>query len=639
MVKRWPLIALALSSLLLGGCASLLEAPGQVTVTVESVQASAPPGGELSATVRIAPANFTGSAVLTLEGPAGFTLLEPTTPVSVNGPTTARVRVRVEPSTPAGNYTLNFRLQPQGLPPVPLTWNVWVTGQDEGGTALQPVRVQGPGEEVRLVQGQRGQFSLSVFNPNRVEVAVEAYVAETSGAATVTPGFQTQSLMGGERRDLAFSLSANAPTEGQVVLEVRTLAESRIVARENVRVRYRVEAAGVGFQASPALGGISEEPYPNPRTTVSYEARNFEGLMVLEALTPGWEISPNVITVRQGGGQFQLSLLPPANIAPGNYSVGVKAFRDGYETRFEIPVEMRSFTLRLDENRVTAAPEATLRGSVTPEGSLTGNVTFSLEGPNASLFALAPSSVAPGPFSLQIIPTRSAAPGIYNLTLRANLGGIVKRASFQIEVQGQGYSASLLPASLDGYTGQTVQTMLRIQTVGGFSGQLTLAVKDALTNTFIPWLSVNPATVQVSGPAEIPVTLAIGQGAPLGTKNLKLLLFGNQNAEVDFVLNVRQPTFHITLNQTSFTVPQGGSATATLSVSTEGGFTGQINLSLTGPGSNQFTLAPSAVNTDAATWGLVITASPSAAAGTYSLVLNAASGSVQRQIPITITVP
>lgn len=215
----------------------------------------------------------------------------------------------------------------------------------------------------------------------------------------------------------------------------------------------------------------------------------------------------------------------------------------------------------------------------------------------------------------------------------------MKRARFQVRVEGQGYSAQLIPASLDGYVGQGASALLRIQVQGGFSGRLTLAVRDGLTGAFVPWLSTNPATIEVRGNGEIPITFNIAQGAPLGSHSLKLALLGSQNQEVDFNLTVRQPTFQVQLSATSFSISPGGHSTATLTVTTEGGFSGQINLSLSGNGSGQFTLAPDVVNTSTSSWGLTLTASPSAAPGTYTLILNATSGGIVRQIPISITVP
>lgn len=643
-MKKWSLLLLALGSSLLAGCASLLEAPGQVVATVESVQASAPPGGELSAQIQVSPTNFTGNAILTLTGPAGFALLEPTTPVAVNGPTTVNVRVRVEANTQPGAYTLNFRLQPQGLDPIPLTWNVQVTQTQGGGggnSQVQPVQVQGPQDEVRLIQGQSASLSLSVFNPNSTGVEVEAYLREATGDLRVTPTVIMDSLTQGQRKDLTFNLTANTPTSGELVFEVHTLSGAYIVGQQTVQVRYRVEASGVNFQARQASGGISEEPSPPPQSTVTYKAQNFRGLLALEALTPGWSVTPNVITVQEGTGQFTLTLVAPQNVTPGIHTVTVRAYRENYETRFEVPVEMRSFALTLDSTDLTASPEATLHGSAVLQGTFNpgSNVAYGLEGQNAALFAVTPTSVPPGPFTLRLIPTRDTAPGTYEVTLRASLEGIVKRARFQVQVQNQSYTAQLLPASLDGYMGQSVQALLRIRTQSGFNGQLTLAVKDALTNNFVPWISTTPATVQVSGDAEIPIAFNIAQGAPAGTYNLKLALFGSQNQEVNFTITVRQPTFHVTLSQTSFSIAAGGSATATLTLTTEGGFSGQVNLSLTGTGADSFTLAPAAIDTSATTWGLVLTASSGAASGTYNLVLNAASGSIVRQIPITITVP
>ncbi len=106
---------------------------------------------------------------------------------------------------------------------------------------------------------------------------------------------------------------------------------------------------------------------------------------------------------------------------------------------------------------------------------------------------------------------------------------------------------------------------------------------------------------------------------------------------VPLSLTVRIPTFHVSLSPTSFTLRPGESAPAVLALTTEGGFTGTISLSLTG--ASGFSLFPSTVDTSAPSWGLLLRNDSATAPGAYNLTLVATSGSVTRTVPITVTVP
>ncbi|MEA2173695.1 MAG: hypothetical protein QOD00_1287 [Blastocatellia bacterium] len=102
------------------------------------------------------------------------------------------------------------------------------------------------------------------------------------------------------------------------------------------------------------------------------------------------------------------------------------------------------------------------------------------------------------------------------------------------------------------------------------------------------------------------------------------------------------PDFSLTATPASQFVTQGNSVTYNLTLSPSGGFTGQINLSVSGlPTGASASFNPSSVTLDDASSKpatLTVTTSGSTPVGTYQLNINAASGSLQHSFPVSLKV-
>ncbi|MEM4317879.1 MAG: LamG-like jellyroll fold domain-containing protein, partial [Candidatus Nitrosocaldaceae archaeon] len=99
------------------------------------------------------------------------------------------------------------------------------------------------------------------------------------------------------------------------------------------------------------------------------------------------------------------------------------------------------------------------------------------------------------------------------------------------------------------------------------------------------------------------------------------------------------PDFTISVNPASATVSQGQSANTTLTVNTINNFTGTLTLSLVNPPTG-VTLSPTSVNVTQNNQQvpLTISTSSSTPTGSYSLVVQAVSGSITRQTTFALTV-
>lgn len=96
-----------------------------------------------------------------------------------------------------------------------------------------------------------------------------------------------------------------------------------------------------------------------------------------------------------------------------------------------------------------------------------------------------------------------------------------------------------------------------------------------------------------------------------------------------------RPSFKLSVTPSSQTVTAGSSVTYTVSVSPLRGFTGTVDLSVSGVGLTS-TLSPSSISSGAGCSVLQVATSPYAYAGTYGLTITATSGSLSRSASVTL---
>src|SRR5439155_653458 len=108
---------------------------------------------------------------------------------------------------------------------------------------------------------------------------------------------------------------------------------------------------------------------------------------------------------------------------------------------------------------------------------------------------------------------------------------------------------------------------------------------------------------------------------------------------------VQPPGFSMAPNPSSLTILQGSSSASTISLSSEHGFTGTINLgasvSPTGPTASMMPTSVSVSPGSPATSTVIVSTSASTPGGTYTVTVNGASGSTTNTttVLVTITVP
>ena len=205
------------------------------------------------------------------------------------------------------------------------------------------------------------------------------------------------------------------------------------------------------------------------------------------------------------------------------------------------------------------------------------------------------------------------------------------------------FTIALSPTSLTVQQGASGSTTLTLTPQGGFTGTVSLALVDGSGNP-VSGITLSPASVTVSGTSPVTqnLTLAVGSSVTPGTYALQVRgAAGSITQRASLSLTVTPPpSFTLSLNPTSLTAPQEGSAVTALIVTPQNGFQGTISLSLANAPQG-ISLAPTSVQVSGNNpMGQTLTLSVASyvPAGTYNFQVVGTSGSITKQVGLTLTV-
>lgn len=152
-----------------------------------------------------------------------------------------------------------------------------------------------------------------------------------------------------------------------------------------------------------------------------------------------------------------------------------------------------------------------------------------------------------------------------------------------------GFSISLFPSAITIPQGESRQITVAIASKNGFSGEIILALANVPEG-----IAITPSRIRVSseGLQQIPVTLVVlhsvntgvyaarvearsSSGVASDARDIQITVVPGQGSQPE-------PNFSISLSPKSLSLAPGQSGSVTLSVSTSGGLSGTLSLSLTG---------------------------------------------------------
>jgi subtilase family serine protease len=621
-------------SLTISGTDGVLTHTATVTLVVSDFTISASPssqsanqGTTANYTVSLTPLNgFSNTVSFSISGlPAGATATF--TPVSLAGSGTSTLAITTTASTPTGSY--------------PLT----VTGTDGILTHTTPVTMvvtvpdfslsATPASQA-IVSGDSTSYTATIAPLNGYTGTVTFSVSGLPAGATAT--FTPASVTDSGSSTLAISTTAGTTPAGNYVLTI-TASDGTLThtAAVNLSVSDFSVAATPSSQTI-VVGGSATY-------TVTTTALNgFAGTLNLSVTgLPPFATGTFTPTSLPGSGSSTLTIATTSNTPAAVYSLTVTA-SDG-TTSHSVPV-----TLEVDPKgnfslSISPASQSVDQGSnigygvtVSSSGGFTAVVSMTVSGlPAGATATLSPSSVqGSGLVSLSIITSADTPGGSYTLTVTGTSGPLVRTTTATLVVLARDFSLSASPTSQPVQVGQSVTYAVTLTPANGYSGTVNFSVSGlpaGVTATFAP------ASLITSGTT----TLSVTADASTVPGTYPLVITGTDGARTHSVtvdLEVTtQPTPDFSISApAAITVKRNSQGSETVTITGLNGFTGTVNLSLSGvPPLVSPTFNPTSV-TGSGTSTLTFVVDHRAQQGIYPLTVTGTSGALVHSIPVTLTV-
>jgi hypothetical protein len=265
---------------------------------------------------------------------------------------------------------------------------------------------------------------------------------------------------------------------------------------------------------------------------------------------------------------------------------------------------------------------------VTPQYGFSGNVNLAVTSglPSGVTASFSPNP-ATGTSMLTLTASSTATLGQYTLTITGTSGLLTATTTVALGVYVPSFTLSDYSSVILGQ-GSSTTSYVYVNPQNGFSGNVNLAVSglpSGVTASFSP----NPTTGYSM------LTLTASSTARLGQYTATITgTSGSLSATTTLSLGVYAPNF--TLSASSLNIGQGSSGTSWVYVSPQYGFTGSVNLAVSGlPSGVTASFSP---NPATGSSTLTLTASSTASRGQYTATITGTSGSLSATTTVVLGV-
>jgi len=265
---------------------------------------------------------------------------------------------------------------------------------------------------------------------------------------------------------------------------------------------------------------------------------------------------------------------------------------------------------------------------VSPAYGFNGNVNLTVSGlPNGVTGSFSPNPTT-NTSTLTLLASSTAGIGASTLTITGTSGNLSATTTLTLGVYAPTFTLSG-PGTIDIGQGTSVTGYVGVNPEYGFTGNVTLSVSGLPSGVSALW-NPNPTT------GTSILTLTAASSATPGTKTLTITgTSGNLSVTTTVAFNVHAQGFTLTSPGT-VNVGQGTSATTSVFVTPQYGFTGSVNLSVSGlPSGVTASFAP---NPTTGYSTLTLSAAASTALGTNTVTITGTSGNVTATTTLTVAV-
>ena len=415
-------------------------------------------------------------------------------------------------------------------------------------------------------------------------------------------------------------------------------------------------AASPYFLSIPQGGSgnstISLTSIDNLKGTVNLFAK-FSGPITVSPNNTTVTLSPNSTSTTT----FKFST--GVNVAPGYYYADIAASigsitHDVYVSiqvtgpDFSIFSTPGSLTLQRGASGVSTVFLNSLDGF---NGTVSMNVTsYGLIAiPSNTTQNLTPGGTASITITIQAPET--TPPGSYYVLVQAVSGTIRHSTQIFVQVIGPDFSIQANPVQLFIHPGESAQSTILLTSLNGFSGNITLTASYFVFGTNFTLSPINvtltPAIVTLSPGATSSATLDVSSTLDATGQNVIIYISAvgsNETRSTSVYVSIIAPTFNLSSDPSFLIIPQGGSATATLTATSINNFSGNVSLSVGSPFSITGSLTPQNITLLAggsATSTLNLTVPSTTTPGFYTVIVTGRTGTLTRfaYVEVQVTGP
>jgi len=415
-------------------------------------------------------------------------------------------------------------------------------------------------------------------------------------------------------------------------------------------------AASPYFLSIPQGGSgnstISLTSIDNLKGTVNLFAK-FSGPITVSPNNTTVTLSPNSTSTTT----FKFST--GVNVAPGYYYADIAASigsitHDVYVSiqvtgpDFSIFSTPGSLTLQRGASGVSTVFLNSLDGF---NGTVSMNVTsYGLIAiPSNTTQNLTPGGTVSITITIQVPET--TPPGSYYVLVQAVSGTIRHSTQIFVQVIGPDFSIQANPVQLFIHPGESAQSTILLTSLNGFSGNITLTASYFVFGTNFTLSPINvtltPAIVTLSPGATSSATLDVSSTLDATGQNVIIYISAvgsNETRSTSVYVSIIAPTFNLSSDPSFLIIPQGGSATATLTATSINNFSGNVSLSVGSPFSITGSLTPQNITLSAggsATSTLNLTVPSTTTPGFYTVIVTGRTGTLTRfaYVEVQVTGP
>jgi hypothetical protein len=276
--------------------------------------------------------------------------------------------------------------------------------------------------------------------------------------------------------------------------------------------------------------------------------------------------------------------------------------------------------------------------TVTPSGGFTGSVTLSASGLPSGVTASFGTNPTTSTSSVTFTASSTATTGTSSVTITGTSGSLTHTTTISLTVTAAAqpdFALSASPGSLTVVQGNSGSSTITVSPTGGFTGSVTLST-SALPSGVTASFGTNPTT------STSVLTFTASSTAATGTSTITVTgTSGSLTHTTTISLTISSsapPNFTISDSPTSITVTRGTTGHTTVTIGAVNGFTGTVNLSVSGQGSRVTpTFTPTSV-TGSGTSTLSVRVSSRATRGTRTLTITGTSGSSSHSTTLTLII-